>query len=700
MSHPILRLYEEPGGRDAILTPAEKLTPRAIPQIVEDLEEIVAKGAQWVLLGAHDPAYHPQLEDIAWEVQERGLRAQATTLGAGLNAPGVLEPLRNAGLAQIRLVFFSTQAALHDAFVGREGAFEEALALMESSAKLNSLMVLVRVIPLKADPELNPVFLDKLQQFANRVELTRLSHLIRDRETLVTHGLSRKRANGIVQQMWEACRVTHIPLKIGSFSSYPPAPRPTKGTLQPADAALLEMLHHGVPVPSTLRGTWATPKDGDISGIYFGTELTGSLTNFGLQLAALGAPALDLPLTMGGLGLDTPPDTPDGLPLKRIDGVPRLLSRNLDEANATALPTATGLKAHQKIAIICAEGDSALMSASTLPGLAGSLTEAGHDVRVFDLLSEQAEGDLTLDESLAPRHRAAVKRNWRAWAQTLPLDPFDAFIVIGFGLATALLDHQSDPLDRPTWIWDLPNHSGVAMFARAHIKGQGRAGETPWWPGEHLRVLSHTPRLALAYHRAGVPFRQVQFIPSPLSLQQFPESSEPSEGPVLLLSDGTEAAGDVAAQLAAGGRHVLAIPLSTPIAELFRRMQKAPFGLITPAAALTVARDPSFLSLALAAKCPMICPASPTTVDHLRHGHNAMLIPPRSERALVKGYERLQDTGLLQRLTQGAHGARPHLDIGALASHLHHGFPSTRVYTPDQMATGPFYSWPLTSARS
>ena len=51
-------------------------------------------------------------------------------------------------------------------------------------------------------------------------------------------------------------------------------------------------------------------------------------TELGLQLAAYGCPALDLPPALGGHGLDHPPrhTDPDPLPLRRVEGVPAMLT--------------------------------------------------------------------------------------------------------------------------------------------------------------------------------------------------------------------------------------------------------------------------------------------------------------------------------------------------------------------------------------
>jgi hypothetical protein len=103
----------------------------------------------------------------------------------------------------------------------------------------------------------------------------------------------------------------------------------------------------------------------------------------------------------------------------------------------------------------------------------------------------------------------------------------------------------------------------------------------------------------------------------------------------------------------------------------------------------------SVISLALAAGRPVIATLTPATVDHLRHGVNALLVPPGSAAALAEAMQRLDDDDALRaRLAAGATAAAPVASVQAWASRLVDGAPPYRSWSLDGRPRGPFYAWP------
>ncbi|MCB9666448.1 MAG: hypothetical protein H6732_20225, partial [Alphaproteobacteria bacterium] len=383
MSHPVIRLFEGQDGPFRFDLGAGARAPRAAAAIRPELDALARAGASWLIIDPPEPAAHPELEAILAAAQDAGLRCKLTSLGADLAERGQLERLRDAGLAQLTLLFWGGTAATHDARIDRPGAFDAALEVLEEGARLNRLLVTVRMVLLADNhTEVGPL-VERVRERAARFELVRLSALVGDPDLLRAHGVGRRAALQAVQSGWEAARVGTLRFLTEAFATWPDPPLPSDAPLQPVDGSLLDLLRANVPLTSVANGTWATPRDGDLNGVWVAVEESRDLTELGLQLAAYGCPALDLPPELGGAGLDLTPeqltDGGDHVPLRRKDGVPRLLAGSFT-SDARPLPAWSGPGAGASVHVVAGLVTDNVLALSTLPALAAALEAEGASV--------------------------------------------------------------------------------------------------------------------------------------------------------------------------------------------------------------------------------------------------------------------------------------------------------------------------------
>jgi hypothetical protein len=734
MAHPRIRLFDVPEGAGFRFDgePPDGSTPRD-PDLVEtEIQAAVAAGAQWIVLGKHEPTAHPDLNRLLWQVEELGARGKATSNGRRLADQQTLERLRDASLAQLTLVFYGGTAETHDRLVGHDGAFELLVEALDLATRINRLLVTARYVLLSDNADEVGELVARVRSAARRFELVRLSAITRDEVLLSEHGLSRRRAVAAVQSAWEAARVTHLEFSTLGFTTFPAMPRPSDATVQPADRTLLEMLRANVPVPGAANGTWATPTDGDVSGIWYAAEASRTLHELGLQLAAYGVPALDLPTSMGGMGMDRPPGADeDTLALRRKDGVPRLLSSTLDDVDARPLPAWTGCGEDAEIVVVNGWSTDNVLALSTLRALARHLgTERYHSVwdrpfnpfDVNDPLDDAPAFGADVDperegwtyawqqvEATAntPARIAHARKHHAAWLETLDLSGADLVVVPGFETALAIWDHPTLPGDARVVIADYHLGTGLPGWHGRFL--QGRAMDGGWWPDERLLVHAIYPRYVRTYWRAGVPLRQLVWRPYPVDTAHFPPGP-PVSGCTTLFAGGAHqrdwATLSAAARLA-GVADRLAVytpdPVPPPVANqgevrllhFYEALANSRFVVLPLNADIRRPAGISVISMALAAGRPVIATATPATVDHLRHGHNAILVPPGRPKALAKAIRRLdEDTALLERLAAGARRAADHVSVEAWAHELVHGRPEQANWSMSDDGRGPFYSWP------
>lgn len=744
MAHPTVSLFEPPERPPAFRFDGRPpgLAPRSVEAIGADLA--AASGASWVVLAPFEPTRHPDLVAALAPLAAHGLRAKALSDGRDLVGERTLEDLRDAGLAQLTVPLYGP-AAVHDRLVGHDGAFEAALEALAIGAQLNRLLLTVRLVVLRENVAELPDLVGRVRALADRLELVRLSTLTRQPDVLKRHEVRRRDAIRAVQSCWEAARVTHLPLSTDGFASFPSLPVARDVPVQPADATLLDLLRGHVPVPSGVNGTWATPRDGDLSGVYHAVEHSRDLQELGLQLAAYGCPALDLPTDHGGLGLDFPPaeraqaEADGRIAPRRRDGVPMLL-RNAVALGEPAPPAHwTGSGRDARVAVLAPYVSDNVLVLSTLPALVERLRAHGADAHLhsvwdapfnpFDPGARLPDGALApSDDPERPGHRypedlveafanplrriAFARERTPAFLADLDLTGVDLVVVPGWEAAHAVWRHPTLSPSARVVVPDFHLMTGIEGW-HGTLEAGARPMDGGWWPDPRLQVHAIYPRYVRTYWRAGVPLRQVHWRPYPVHPGHF------GAGPPPAACDTVFAGGNhqrdwvtLARAIDLGGDRLPTVQVMShqPVPRGPEILPPAPLLGFHEAVAnsrfvvLPLEADPrrpagiSLISLALAAGRPVVATATHATVDHLRHGVDAWLVPPRSPAALAEAIARLHaDPVLLERLAAGARASSAAVSVDRWARDLLDGAPAATTFPadPDHPHTGPFRAWPV-----
>lgn len=700
-----------------------------------------AQGAQWVEIDGPEPSAHPDLLDVVGLIGEAGARCRLTTNGWRFAAPGVLERLRDAGLAQVTFVLWGGTAETHDRLVGRPGAFDELFEAVDVAGRLNRVLVTVRFVLLAENHAECAAATERARLHVDRYELVRLNALLSgsptDRALLARHGVRRRDAMAAVQAAWETARINHVKMTTRGFASWPaiPMPLPPQAPLQPADGTLLELLRASVPVPSVMGGTWATPADGDVTGLWWAVENARSLHDLGLQLAACGCPPLDLPPAMGGRGLDHPPGTPapEVTPM-RVDGVPILLERSFDAVDNRPLPAWQPLAPGARVAVVAGPLSDNILALSTLPTLVERLRQRGVDATLLTAwdapfnpydnlvrlpheltLHPDASGDLRVPEDLVeafantPARIAHTLRQGPAWLAGLDLSTYDVIVVPGFENGRAVLTNPTRRVEARIIVPDLHLMSGASSWHQHFVRPGERVADGSWWPGEQVEIHSLFPRNVRAYHRAGVPMRQIHWHPYPVHPGHFPPGRPAHTAPTLFAGGAHQRDWRT---LAAAWRQVppgtRPLRLHTPdpvpaplvnqgevrLLHFHEALANARFVIIPLVPDERRPAGPSVVSMALAAGRPVIATATHSMIDNLRHGHNAILVPPEDPAALAAAITRLdQDDELLERLAAGARRGGVSVSVDTWARMLVEGAPPVTSWSMEPDGRGPWYSW-------
>lgn len=718
MPHPVIRLFDLLEGTPpfcvAGLPPGA--TPRPLEAIEHDITAAADGGAAWLQLGDYEPMAHPELKDILWAVDESGARAKMLTGAPGLATPLLLETLRDGGLAQLTLVFWGASAATHDPIVGREGAFATLETVLQEAARLNNLLVTVRYV-LRRDnlDEVGPL-VAVVREDANRFELTRLASLTRDTQIIRQLGVPRKQAIVACQAMWEAARVTHLAATTIGFGTFPSLPMPRDTPVQPADKTLLEMLRSNVPVPSTANGSWITPESGDLTGLYAAVDAGGSLAQLGLQLAAYGCPPLDMPPCMGGRELDAPPTDGaacDDCPVvDRCAGVPEALDHVFDTKDVGPLPAWRGFGTEARIAVVAGFATDNILTLSTLPGLAGELRSLGAKVQFHSVWDGPFNpyDDTQTPFTNTPARISHAKRQGTALLSGLDLSGVDAVVTGGLDNALVLLENPTLSGDARIVIADFHMMSGIEGWHRKWLAAGTRSIDGDWWPDERIVVHALYPRYVRAYWRAGVPMKQIHWTPYPVHLPDFGAGVPVTEATTLFAGGDHQRDWTTLARavdlLGEGGCRPITLHTTADTArplvnrglarlnEFHAAIQRSRFVVLPLVPDLRRPAGMSVISLALAAGRPVVASATPGTIDHLRHGWNAILVPPGRPKALARAIKRLdEDDALLERLAAGARRSARGLSSTAWARALIEGTAPATAFNESDDHAGPFYAW-------
>lgn len=741
MAHPTIALFHGPVNAPFRFDnePVD-VPPRPVEEVEAEIEAAVDAGAQWIVFGPHEPTAHPQLRRLLAHAEQLGARCRITSNGWRLAEKDVLSKLRDAGLAQLTLVFWGGTAEVHDARVGRPGAFEAVREALDLGCRINRLLITSRYVLMRDNAEQVGALVALVREPTDRFELVRFSALTHDPNLLREHGVSRAAATAAVQATWEAARELHLKTTTVGFGTFPSLPNPREVPLQPVDGTLLDLLRSNVPVPSVTNGTWATPDTDDVSGLWYAVEGLDGLHELGLQLAAYGCPPLDLPPALGGRGLEHKPEQAEAVaagtivPPKRRDGVPVLLHHSFDTIDTRPLPAWSGVGRAASVAVVAGFVTDNVLALSTLPALSEALRQLGASAALHSVwtspLNPYASGPelphqlpAALDggalrfptpvvESLCntPARIAHARKQVHNLIDQLDLSGRDLVVTAGFEDALRVVQNPTLPAAARVVVLDFHMLSGITEWQR-RFHQPGRSAGDRWWPDERILVHALYPRYVRAYWRAGVPMRQICWRPYPLHTGHFPPGPEPTHCRTVFAggSHQRDFATLAAALRQLGEAHAPQVVLHTtepappPLVNLGEARLLHFYEAIANSRYVVLPLVPdnrrpagiSVISMALAAGRPVIASATQATVDHLRHGHNAILVPPQQPAALAAAMQRLQDDdALLSRLAAGARRSAEELTVDTLATRLLDGCPPQTSWTMEGGDRGPFFSWP------
>ncbi|MBI5489739.1 MAG: radical SAM protein [Deltaproteobacteria bacterium] len=115
-------------------------------EILAELREGRAEGAERAVLSGGEPTLHPRLPALVRAARDLGYRwVQIITNGRRLGYPAYLGALRDAGLCEVTFSLHGSCPAVHDAIVGVPGAFDQAFAGLRA-ALAASLVVSVDIV--------------------------------------------------------------------------------------------------------------------------------------------------------------------------------------------------------------------------------------------------------------------------------------------------------------------------------------------------------------------------------------------------------------------------------------------------------------------------------------------------------------------------------------------------------------------------
>ena len=650
--------------------------PRPLEHILDDCRHAIARSASWLCFRGHDPADHPDHVEAVRQARAAGGRVQLVTTARALDAEG-LTALRDAGLEQIFVRFAGGTAATHDAVCG-EGSFANALATLDLAWQLNDLLPRATLLLTATSASEVQDWVGSVRNTCDVIEVVQPGAGPGE-GALRALAPPRHVALRALHLAWEASHAANVELTVRGFVGHPevPAPRPTPPI--PVSATLLQLCRSRVPLLYGANGSWLAPADAPkpaLNALHRG----GGITELGLELAAHGVPALDLPQELGGLGLQAHPgDGPDPVD---PDALLMLDFDHLHEpADLRPLPAWVGLGADASIQVASAFPTDALLCGVTLPRLAKALSAAG---------------------ARAHFHRGTAGD--AASLAELDLSGRDAVITAGWHDALTLWQNPTLPPQARLIVLDHALLSGMEAW---HLAFDAAANPS-WWPSERIEVVSPYPREVAAYRQLGVPLRQVHWRPLPV-----PDLPAPTPA----ASTGTLAAAGIQRRdlrtlgaAAAIARHGASItlynPWRSPPAPI-RAGGELPLAAYAKAIAASRAvivcldADPrrpaglAAISLARAAGRPVIATATPTTVAHLIHDQDALLVPAGSPRALAEALDRVAtDDALVARLSAGAVHHHSYASLDAWAKELLQGAPHQRVWSTTTAPRGPFRAWP------
>ncbi|MFM2162031.1 MAG: hypothetical protein RLZZ383_1543 [Pseudomonadota bacterium] len=401
--------------------------------------------------------------------------------------------------------------------------------------------------------------------------------------------------------------------------------------------------------------------------------------------------------------------------------------------NTEPLPSSVGIPSGSRVAVVVGESTDNISALSTFPALVEALRDAGVDARLASLWHDPSnpwacrpappsiawlpEGDrleapVPALQALAhvPACAEHVRAAAPAWLAGSDWSDCDVVIAAGFETAFHVLTHPTLRATARVIVADFHLMTGYARWT-GHFPRLDGPGAHIAWPGERVEVHAIYPRSVRTYARARVPMRQLSWMPYPVHLPHFPP------GPPITRDMPAFAGGahqrdwstlaaavsrrgpQAAAELVVHASDAVPRPLRNHgrvrLLEFYAAIASSRYVVLPLRPEDQCPAGISVISLALAAGRPVIATLTPATVDHLRHGVNALLVPPGNAAALAEAMQRLDDDDALRaRLAAGATAAAPVASVQAWASRLVDGAPPYRSWSLDGRPRGPFYAWP------
>ncbi len=666
MSHPLLcPCSAQPPG-----LPPELVECTPEPRELEELfREADATQGRWVRVGGPDPAAHPELETVLRYLRDRGLRIR---LEVDALSADRLAQLTGTGVDILTVRLASLAHERHDRWTGRPGSGQHTLATAEAASglglKLEVLTRLTRCL-LPDLPEL-PAWCAALGAEL-QVESLRLPP--RAPRRLATMVPSRRET----REALESLRTAPGEVVLRGLAGPPAPPRPTS-ELPSIDRRLWTWLRDDIPLPAAVGGCLGLTSAPE--AIADAAEAAGGLEDLALQLACWRCPPVDLPPSLGGLAAEPPSDGPWA------------------RADATPLPVWTPAPG-RRVGVIDPPIHDVTMTLSTLPALARALTARGADVRWLSAWG--ALDEVRLVTSGAQRRAAldAAHGSRERFVASLDLAGLDLVVAPNWDIADEVLAHPTLDAHTRVVVADFHMLHGIDRWRDRFVPAGTHPAEVDWWPSDRVHVHACFPAYARLYGFNHVPQRQILWRPYPLDTTSFSPGPPPPDCDSIFAggNQGRDWRGltQAAERLSADGhpirlytRHAPPGTLPPPLrwmgtvdlSVFFERLSHSRFAVIPVAWSPNIAAGLTVITMALAAGRPVISTLTGGTLDHLRHGEDALLVPPGRPDLLAKAIERLDgDDALLRRLSEGALRAAKRISVKCWADELLMGARAERV---------------------
>jgi len=350
----------------------------------------------------------------------------------------------------------------------------------------------------------------------------------------------------------------------------------------------------------------------------------------------------------------------------------RELTAHGSPAHPAAAPSAPSPRA-ERPALVNGAGTDRIFHEWTLPSL-GELLKARTDAHVHHLRATDGPG---IEAWPRPIEASGP------WIDSLDFSDRDLVIVSGLTDGVRVANHPTLPDNARVVVCDFHHLHGVESWWARYLKPGELSIDNPWFPRDTVRFHSLFPRFAGTYHRSGIPFDRIHWMPYPLSLAEF----GPREPTRMVLAAGNHLRDyptlEAALAQTQGVQEQLVVHagIETPsslnnrgsvgIRALAKLVQACRFLLVPLLPDRQKPAGLTMVSMAHAAGRPVIISAARGAMPFVRHGVDGIVVPPRSPKALARAIQRLHDDdALVERLSAGAREAGAKLSLESWASTL------------------------------